>query len=105
MDSSVAALATRCFPNVAQSSALTDRYLEASVRQNTSKSYAATLSHYEVTWGGFLPTTTESVVRYIAEYADQLALSTLKQRLAALANWHQSNGFPAPTKAPRSGSC
>ena len=50
---------------------------------------------------GFLTTTTESVVRYIAEYADQLALSTLKQRLAALANWHQSNGFPDPTKAPK----
>lgn len=78
-----------------------DRYLEASVRQNTSKSYAAALSHFEVTWGGFLPTTTESVVRYLAEYADQLALSTLKQRLAALANWHQSNGFPDPTKAPK----
>ncbi|ELF6204253.1 MULTISPECIES: tyrosine-type recombinase/integrase [Pseudomonas] len=78
-----------------------DKYLEASVRENTSKSYAAALTHYEVTWGGFLPTTTESVVRYIAEYADQLALSTLKQRLAALANWHQSNGFPDPTKAPK----
>lgn len=68
-----------------------DRYLEASVRENTSKSYAAALAHFEVTWGGFLPTTTESVVRYIAEYADPQALSTLKQRLAALANWHQSN--------------
>ena len=81
------------------------RYLEVSVRQNTSKSYAAALSHFEVTWGGFLPTTTESVVRYIAEYADQLALSTLKQRLAALANWHQSNGFPDPTKAPKVSMC
>lgn len=78
-----------------------ERYLEASVRENTSKSYTAALAHYEVTWGGYLPTTTESVVRYIAEYADQLALSTLKQRLAALANWHQSNGFPDPTKAPK----
>jgi len=78
-----------------------ERYLEASVRENTSKSYAAALAHYEVTWGGYLPTTSESVVRYIAEYADQLALSTLKQRLAALANWHQSNGFPDPTKAPK----
>jgi len=78
-----------------------ERYLEASIRENTSKSYAAALAHYEVTWGGYLPTTSESVVRYIAEYADQLALSTLKQRLAALANWHQSNGFPDPTKAPK----
>ena len=78
-----------------------DRYLEASVRANTSKSYAAAISHFEVTWGGFLPATTEGVVRYIAEYADQLAISTLKQRLAALANWHQAHGFPDPTKAPK----
>ena len=61
-----------------------DRYLEASVRQNTSKSYAAALSHFEVTWGGFLPTTTESVVRYIAEYADQLALSRDGSELSLL---------------------
>lgn len=87
--------------NVVEGASKADRYLEASVRQNTSKSYAAALSHFEVTWGGLLPTTTESVVRYVAEYADQLALSTLKQRLAALANWHQSNGFPDPTKAPK----
>lgn len=78
-----------------------DRYLEASVRVNTSKSYAAAINHFEVAWGGFLPTTTEAVVRYIAEYADQLAISTLKQRLAALANWHQAHGFPDPTKAPK----
>jgi integrase len=78
-----------------------DRYLDASVRVNTSKSYAAAISHFETTWGGFLPTTTEAVVRYIAEYADQLAISTLKQRLAALANWHQTHGFPDPTKAPK----
>jgi len=63
-----------------------DRFLKASVRENTSKSYAAALTQHEVTWSGFLPTTTESVVRYIAEYADQLALCTLKQRLAALAS-------------------
>jgi len=78
-----------------------DRYLEASVRANTSKSYTAAINHFEVNWGGFLPATAEAVVRYIAEYADRLAISTLKQRLAALANWHQTHGFPDPTKAPK----
>lgn len=78
-----------------------NRYLAASVRQNTTRSYATGIAHFEVTWGGFLPATSEAVVRYLAEYADQLAISTLKQRLAALANWHQSHGFPDPTKAPR----
>ena len=78
-----------------------DRYLEASVRANTSKSYTAAINHFEVNWGGFLPATTEAVVRYIAEYADRLAISTLKQRLAALANWHQTHALPDPSKPPR----
>ena len=64
-----------------------DRYLEASVRENTSKSYASALAHFEVTWAGFLPTTTETVVRYIAEYADQLAISTLNNDL--LSAWER----------------
>ncbi|VVN91905.1 hypothetical protein [Pseudomonas fluorescens] len=51
-----------------------------------------------MTWGGFLPATGDSIVRYLAEYADQHAISTLKQRLAALAQWHITQGFPDPTK-------
>lgn len=77
-----------------------DRYLTAGTRENTRKSYQAAIEHFEVTWGGFLPATAEGVVRYLAEYADSLALSTLRQRLAALAQWHVSQGFPDPTKAP-----
>ncbi len=77
-----------------------DRYLQAGVRENTRKSYRAAVEHFEVTWGGFLPATGESIVRYLAEYADQHAISTLKQRLAALAQWHISQGFPDPTKTP-----
>lgn len=77
-----------------------DRYLQAATRQNTRKSYKAAVEHFEVTWGGFLPATGESVVRYLAEYASQHAFSTLKQRLAALAQWHVSQGFADPTKSP-----
>jgi integrase len=39
-------------------------------------------------------------VRYLAEYADKHTISTLKQRLAALAQWHITQGFPDPTKTP-----
>lgn len=39
-------------------------------------------------------------MRYLAEYADQHTISTLKQRLAALAQWHITQGFPDPTKTP-----
>ncbi|MBI6576193.1 site-specific integrase [Pseudomonas viridiflava] len=76
------------------------RYLTAGTRENTRKSYRAAIEHFEVTWGGFLPATAEGIVRYLAEYADSLALSTLRQRLAAIAQWHVSQGFPDPTKAP-----
>ncbi len=34
------------------------------------------------------------------DYADTLSLNTLKQRLAALAHWHITQGFPDPTKGP-----
>ena len=77
-----------------------DQYLRAGTRENTRKSYKAAVEHFEVTWGGFLPATGDSIVRYLADYADQHAISTLKQRLAALAQWHISQGFPDPTKTP-----
>lgn len=77
-----------------------DRYLQAGTRENTRKSYRAAVEHYEVTWGGFLPATGDGIVRYLAEYADQHSINTLKQRLAALAQWHITQGFPDPTKTP-----
>lgn len=77
-----------------------ERYLQAGTRENTRRSYQAAIEHFEVSWGGFLPATSDAILRYLAAYADQLALATLRQRLAALAQWHVSQGFPDPTKAP-----
>ncbi len=77
-----------------------DRYLLAGTRENTRRSYRAAVEHFEVTWGGFLPATGDGIVRYLAEYADKHTISTLKQRLAALAQWHITQGFPDPTKTP-----
>lgn len=77
-----------------------DRYLQAGTRENTRRSYRAAVEHFEVTWGGFLPATGDGIVRYLAEYADKHTISTLKQRLAALAQWHVTQGFPDPTKTP-----
>ncbi|MFP3670607.1 hypothetical protein SB717_36590, partial [Priestia sp. SIMBA_032] len=37
---------------------------------------------------------------YLADHAESLSLNTLRARLAALAQWHQTQGFPDPTKAP-----
>ena len=77
-----------------------DEYLQAATRDNTRRSYQNAIEHYEVTWGGFLPATANQIAQYLVDFADDLAVSTLKQRLAALAAWHIEQGFPDPTKAP-----
>ncbi len=77
-----------------------DIYLDAATRDNTRRSYQAAVRHFEVEWGGFLPATADSLARYLAHYADSLAINTLRQRLAALAQWHIDQGFPDPTKSP-----
>lgn len=77
-----------------------DQYIEAATRENTRKSYRAGIEHYEAVWGGFLPATSDSIARYLVAHAESLSLNTLRQRLAALATWHNEQGFPDPTKAP-----
>lgn len=77
-----------------------DRYISAATRDNTRRSYQGAIEHFEVEWGGFLPATPDNIARYLADYAEQLSISTLNQRLAALAQWHQNQGFPDPTKKP-----
>lgn len=73
--------------------------LSASERLNTQRSYAAALRHFEQEWQGFLPATQSSIAQYLADYAGQLSIATLNQRLAALSHWHTQHGFADPTKA------
>jgi site-specific recombinase XerD len=75
-----------------------DKYLDAANRENTRRSYASDIRHFEESWGGYLPATVDSVSRYLAAHAESLSLNTLKRRLAALSRWHQDQGFPDPTK-------
>lgn len=77
-----------------------DLYVKAATRDNTRRSYRAAVEHFEVNWGGFLPATSDSVARYLADYAETLSISTLLQRLAGIAQWHLDQGMPDPTKAP-----
>jgi integrase len=77
-----------------------DDYLHAATRDNTRRSYQAAVRHFENDWGGFLPATADSVARYLADHASTLSINTLRQRLAALGQWHVDQGFPDPTKAP-----
>lgn len=75
-------------------------YLDASVRENTQKSYDAAIRHYELEWKGFLPATGDDIAQYLAHYAEHLSTNTLRQRIAALSQWHIEQGFPDPTKNP-----
>lgn len=78
-----------------------ERYLQAARRESTTRRYQQAVAHYEVGWGGFLPASSDSIVRYLAEHADALSISTLRGNLAALARWHLNHGFVDPTKAPQ----
>lgn len=75
-----------------------EQYLDAADRENTRKSYASALRHFEEEWKGFLPATPDAVARYLADYAPTLTINTLRHRLAALARWHVDQGFPDPTR-------
>ena len=77
-----------------------DQYIEAAERENTRRSYAAAIRHFEVEWKGLLPATGNVISRYLADHAGALAINTLRQRLAALSRWHVDHGFADPTKAP-----
>lgn len=75
-------------------------YVLAADRDNTVKTYASALRHFETGWKGLLPATVDTVARYLAEHATMYRLSTLRLHLAALARWHADNGFADPTRSP-----
>ena len=75
------------------------QYLEAAERDNTRRSYASAIRHFEIEWKGLLPSTADAIARYLAGHAATLSINTLRQRLAALSRWHNDQGFPDPTKS------
>lgn len=78
-------------------SAMTNFYRDAGKSENTERSYRNAVDHFRFVWGGQLPATTATVSNYLSTYAQELKVSTLRHRLAALAKWHKEQGFPDPT--------
>ena len=78
---------------------LSQRYHIAATSNNTRRAYQADIRHYE-TWGGQLPATTDSILRYLHAFAETLNPRTLSRRLTALKQWHRYQHFPDPTDAP-----
>lgn len=77
-----------------------ETYLQAAQRENTQRSYASAIRHFEITWGGLLPATADTVAQYLVAHATALSINTLRQRLAALSHWHQAHGFADPATTP-----
>ena len=73
-------------------------YIGAARAPATHRAYAADIAAF-LAWGGAIPTTPQAVAAYLASSED-LAVSTLRRRLAALADAHQTGGHPDPTKHP-----
>jgi integrase len=71
-------------------------YADAARSSATRRAYAADMAAFSA-WGGQVPASPESVASYLAA-SDTLAASTLRRRLAAIADAHQTVGHPDPTK-------
>lgn len=77
-----------------------DTYVSLAKRPNTHRSYASAVKHFEVEGRGALPASSEAVATYLAQFAESLAINTLRARLAGLSRWHKDHGFVDPTKSP-----
>lgn len=77
----------------------TQQYIIAATSENTRRAYQSDIRHY-IEWGGLLPTSTDSIMRYLHQHASSLNPRTLVRRLTALKNWHLYQGFTDPTAHP-----
>lgn len=73
-------------------------YADAARSSATRRAYAADMAAFSA-WGGKVPASPGSVASYLAA-SDTLAASTLRRRLAAIADAHQAGGHSDPTKHP-----
>jgi integrase len=73
-------------------------YVDAARSSATHRAYTSDMAAF-LAWGGRVPASPEAVASYLAA-SDSLAASTLRRRLAAIADAHQVLGHPDPTKHP-----
>ena len=73
-------------------------YADAARSLATRRAYSADMAAFSAC-GGQVPASPELVASYLAA-SDTLAASTLRRRLAAIADAHQALGHPDPTKHP-----
>lgn len=87
-----ASIAIRCNDLLADPVA---KYLLASRATNTMKAYVSDLAAF-INWGGSIPSSPETVARYLAERADHQKPATLSRHLASIAVAHRAKGLASP---------
>jgi integrase len=73
-------------------------YADAARSLATRRAYRSDMAAFTA-WGGHVPASPEMVASYLAA-SDSLAAATLRRRLAAIADAHQTIGHADPTKHP-----
>ncbi len=76
-----------------------ETYIQAATSENTRRAYRQDVQHF-IAWGGLLPASADTIVRYLHDHAKTLNPRTLSRRLTAFKHWHTYQGFPDPTSHP-----
>jgi len=72
-------------------------YIAAATSENTRKTYQSAVRRMQH-WGLKLPCSEENILHYLTENAQTLNPRSLSLHLAALRQWHISQGFKDPTE-------
>ena len=73
-------------------------FLEASLSANTRRAYRTDMEHF-TEWGGSLPSSPETIARYLAEHARCLSVATLSRRLVSIGKAHTMAGYTNPASS------
>jgi len=74
-------------------------YLRSTLSDNTRRAYEADLRHFRA-WGGRVPSTPETLARYLADCAASMKVTTLFRHAVAIGQAHAVRGMSNPASAP-----
>lgn len=75
-----------------------DRYIQASLSDNTRRAYQSDLAHF-IAWGGTIPATPETICQYLVDQVGVLSPATLNRRVISIGRAHTSQSLETPTKS------
>ena len=79
-------------------------YLQAATPENSRRAYESDLRQFRA-WGGAIPASEETLLRYLAEHAPHHKLATLTRRLASIAKAHRTERLANPVRSELLRAC